>query len=93
MANHISALKRIRQNEKRRLRNRRVRQTMRTRIKQARAQLTQTNLNPEAVRKNLQVAISQIDKAASKGVIHKRAAARRVSRLTRQANKILASSL
>lgn len=87
MANHISALKRIRQNERRRVRNRNVRQAMRTKVKQARSTL-QGNA-PEAAKKDVIEAISQIDKAASKGVIHPRAAARRVARLSKLASKVL----
>lgn len=77
MANIKSQIKRNRQNEKRRLRNRAVRSELRTREKAAIA-AAGTESEAEALRQT----IKRIDKAASKGVIHKNAAARKKSRLT-----------
>jgi len=79
LANIKSQLKRNRQNEKRRLRNRNVRGSARTAIKQAHAAFAEGN----AVDSKTAViqAISALDKAAEKGVIHKNNAARRKSRL------------
>lgn len=85
MANHRSALKRIRASEKRRQRNRTVRGSTRTSVKKARAAIAVGNL-PEA-QAAVQDAISALDKAAEKGVIHKNNAARRKSRLMRALNK------
>lgn len=79
MANHKSALKRIRQTEKRRLYNRTFRNRARTLVKQARASITTGN-NDAAV-KATRDAIRDLDMAASRGVIHKNNAARRKSRL------------
>ena len=76
MANIKSQIKRNRQNEKRRLRNRAVRSEMLTREKSAVAAVGTDN-EVEALR----LAIKRIDKAASKGVLHKNAAARKKSRL------------
>lgn len=86
MANHASSLKRIRQTERRRLRNRMVRQAMRTQVKDAKVELKNNSTDAKAT---VIEAISKIDKAASKGVIHHRAAARRVARLSKLAQKVL----
>ena len=77
MANIKSQIKRNRQNEKRRLRNRAVRSELRTREKAAIAAAGGDG-EAEALRQT----IKRIDKAASKGVIHKNTAARKKSRLT-----------
>lgn len=77
MANIKSQIKRDRQNEKRRLRNRMVRGTFRSAIRDARSTIETGALDQEA----LTNAISQLDKAVTKGVIHKNNAARRKSRL------------
>ncbi len=82
MANHKSALKRIRQNDKRRAYNRVYRSRARTFVKKARVAIagTDTNAAAEATR----LAIQDLDRAASRGVIHPRNAARRKSRLMKQ---------
>ena len=77
MANIKSQIKRNRQNEKRRLRNRAVRSELRTREKAAIA-AAGTDGEAEALRQT----IKRIDKAASAGVIHKNTAARKKSRLS-----------
>lgn len=86
MANHKSAIKRIRQAEKRRTHNRVLRSRARTFVKRARAAQsgTDTSAAVEATRQ----AIIELDKAASKGVIHKNNAARRKSRLMLQLNAL-----
>ncbi|MBI4611806.1 MAG: 30S ribosomal protein S20 [Candidatus Rokubacteria bacterium] len=78
MANIRSALKRMRQNEKRRLRNRTVRSRVRTAVKEARAALGQKSQDAGSLVKE---AIRSLDKAVSKGVIHKNTAARKKSAL------------
>jgi small subunit ribosomal protein S20 len=81
VANIKSQIKRNRQNEKRRLRNKSVRSEMRTRTKTAIAQVESgTEGSDEAVR----LAVKRIDKAAAKGVIHKNTAANHKSRLMRR---------
>ncbi len=82
MANIKSAIKRNKQNEKRRLNNRVFRGQARTMVKKARVALA-TNEKEEAKAKVLE-AVKALDKAASKGVIHKNNAARRKSRLMKQ---------
>ncbi len=79
MANTRSAKKRIRQNEKRRIRNKVVRTRTRGFIKRARLAIEEGN--PEAANEAVKKAISQIDRAKSKGILHHRNAARRKSRL------------
>ena len=81
MANTKSAIKRIKQNHKRRLRNRLFTGRARTFVKNARSTLeegTATDARAATI-----AAISALDKAAEKGIIHKNNAARRKSRLMR----------
>ena len=82
MANLRSAIKRIRQNKKRRLRNRVFRGQARTYIRDARASMLEEDL--DAARESTLKAISALDKAAQKGVIHKNNASRRKSRLLKR---------
>jgi small subunit ribosomal protein S20 len=82
LANIKSAIKRNKQNEKRRLRNRIYRGRARTFIKEAREQIAAKNL--EEARAATLVAISALDKAAEKGILHKNNAARRKSRLMKR---------
>lgn len=86
MANHKSALKRIRQNDKRRDRNRFWKSTMRSSIKSVRAAVEAGD--ETLAREALREATSMIARVATKGVIHKRTASRRVSRLTLLVNKM-----
>ena len=86
MANTASAKKRIRQNVKRRTRNQVSRTRARTYIKRARVALEQNSA--EVAIEAVYLAISEIDRAASKGVIHKRNASRRKSRLMQQLHKM-----
>lgn len=82
MANHKSALKRIRQNEKRRLHNRVYRNRARTLVKAARTAIGDGEL--DAAKAATRTAIRDLDMAASRGTIHPRNAARRKSRLRKQ---------
>lgn len=77
-----SAAKRVRITERRTLRNRQVKSAMRTAIRKY-LQTLETGSREEA-QLSLRNAISQIDRAASKGVIHKNQAARRKSRLSKR---------
>lgn len=81
MANIKSQIKRNRQNEKRRLRNKSVRSELRTRTKSA---LEAATAGSEDQAEALRMAMKRIDKAASQGVIHKNQAANRKSRLMRR---------
>ena len=79
MANIKSQIKRNRQNEKRRQRNRVFRGAARTAVKQAQAAIVEGNT--DSSKAAMIEAISALDKAVEKGVIHKNNAARRKSRL------------
>lgn len=82
MANNKSAIKRNRQNEKRRVQNRNYRNRTRTLIKQARTAIESGDV--DAAREATRAAARDLDKLASRGVVHKRNAARRKSRLMKQ---------
>ena len=79
MANIQSQIKRNKQNEKRRLRNRVARGTARSAVIKARAAL---EANAPETKEAVLKAISELDKAAESGVIHKNNAARRKSRVS-----------
>lgn len=85
MANHKSAIKRIRQSNARREHNRIFRSRARTFVKKART-LIEQNRDLEAAREATRLAIRDLDMAASRGTIHARNAARRKSRLMKQLN-------
>ncbi len=86
MARHISALKRARQNKKRRLRN----QSRKTRVKSVVREVRQamTQKDAAAAETALAKAAPIIAQVAGKGTLHWRAAARKISRLTRQVNAL-----
>jgi len=89
VANIRSQIKRNRQNERRRVRNKSVRSEMRTRTKVAVSAVEQgTEDSVDALR----LAVKRIDKAAAQGVIHKNQAANRKSRLMRRINALQATS-
>ena len=78
MANTKSAMKRIRQSEKRRVRNRTIRSQVRTAVKTART------AGADALRTAVADAIRALDRAVTKGVIHRNTAARKKSALARR---------
>lgn len=86
MANHKSAEKRDRQSKIRRLRNRMNKSAMKTAIRQVEEALVAGS--EEQAKTALQAAIPVIYKTATKGSIHKKNAARKVSRLTKRVNKM-----
>jgi len=85
MPNNAAAEKRMRQEKRRRLRNRMVKSTVRTQVTKARLAIDNEAEAQEAVR----AAVSELDRAAKKGVIHRNNAARRKSRLMKQLNATL----
>ena len=87
MANIASQIKRNRQNERARQRNKAVRSDMRTRARQA-LEAAESG-DADAAREALRLAQQRIDAAASKGVLHKRTAARRKSQLVRRVEQLL----
>lgn len=86
MANHPSAEKRNRQRIKRTAKNRAVKSSVRTIVKKVRVAL-QTK-DKSAAELALKTAIVALDKAASKGVFHKKNASRKISRLSAQVHKL-----
>lgn len=86
MANIKSAKKRIEVIDKKTLRNKMIKSKVKTVIKKVEAAIAAGD--KETAQANLLVAISEIDKAASKGVYHKNNASRKVSRLTAAVNKM-----
>lgn len=81
MANHKSALKRAKQNEERNIRNKAVRTRVRSAAKEVR------NASPETAAEALLAAQSTIDRAAKKGVLHRKNASRKISRLKKLVNR------
>jgi small subunit ribosomal protein S20 len=88
VANIKSQIKRNKQNETRRLRNKAVKSEIKTRVKSAVAAAEAGTPDVEATK----LAIKRIDKAASKGVIHKNQAARRKSRLMKRLSSTTSAS-
>jgi small subunit ribosomal protein S20 len=80
VANTRSAMKRIKQNEKRRLRNRAARSTIRSSLKTARTAAAEKSAQSKEV---VLEAIRVLDRAVSRGIIHRNTAARKKSALAR----------
>lgn len=83
MANTQSAIKRIRSSARKRARNVLVRSSVRTTLKNANAAVKEKSAQSEDV---VRRAISELDRAAEKGIVHKNNAARRKSRLMKKLN-------
>ncbi|CUH92574.1 30S ribosomal protein S20 [Herbinix luporum] len=86
MANIKSAKKRILVNAKRAERNKAIRSKVKTMIKKVETAIAAND--KELAKANLSLAISEIEKACSKGVIHRNTASRKVSRLTKKVNSL-----
>ena len=84
---NLSAIKKARQDEKRRLRGQSVRASIKTQTKKVESTLSGNN--KEEIAKTLKEAFSTISTAASKGIIHKNTASRKVSKLAKKANAAL----
>ena len=83
---NLSALKRARQAEKNKLRNKAVKTEIRTVSKKVETAVAKKD--KEETRKAFMEASEVISKAASKGIIHKNTASRKISRLARVANTV-----
>lgn len=90
MANHKSALKKMRQDEARRLRNKAYRTRYKSIVKAVEAAIKQRNI--DAAKEAFHAAVSTIDRIASKGIIHKNKAARKKSRLAKKVNALSTSN-
>jgi small subunit ribosomal protein S20 len=88
MANHESSKKRIRQTEKRTLRNKAIRTNVRSSVRSVRKALEAKD--SKAAETALATAVRRIDMAVSKGVLHQKTGSRYVSRLRQQVSKLAA---
>jgi small subunit ribosomal protein S20 len=86
VAHHASAQKQMRQSQKRRARNRQNLSQLKTQVKRLRSAISKGDA--EAAKKLLPETVSEIDKAAKKGVVHDNAAARYKGRLSRRVNAL-----
>jgi small subunit ribosomal protein S20 len=77
-----SAIKRAKQSEERRVRNSHVMSSMKTSVKKTLAALNEND--PERLGQVFKSALAHINKAASKGVVHRNTASRKISRLSRK---------
>lgn len=89
MANHKSAIKKMRQDEVRRIRNKSYKTRFKNVVKKV--EMAVKEGNKELAEQTFHEAVSVIDHVASKGVIHKNKAARKKSRLARRVNALGAS--
>ncbi len=87
MANHPSAEKRNRQREKRTTRNRAVKSTVRTLVKSVRAEVS--GKNKEGATAALKKAIKALDKAGTKGAVHRKTVSRTIGRLSAGVAKLV----
>jgi len=89
LATHKSALKRAKQNKIKRFRNVGYKTKAKRVVKEVRTALS--NNSADEARESLVRAVSIIQKTASKGVVHRNTASRKISRLARQVNKLPSS--
>lgn len=80
MATHADAMKRTRQNEKRRARNRHYRSKLRNQTQRVRKAIEEGDY--AAAQEQFRAAVSIIQRVAQRGVIHKNQASRRIARLS-----------
>ncbi|GIP39569.1 30S ribosomal protein S20 [Paenibacillus sp. J31TS4] len=90
MPNIKSAIKRVKTNEKRRLNNASQKSALRTAVKSF--EQAAAGNNAEAAKEALVLAVKKLDKAATKGLIHKNAANRKKSRLAKKLNELNAQA-
>ncbi|MDD7473781.1 MAG: 30S ribosomal protein S20 [Bdellovibrionota bacterium] len=88
MPNHKSAEKRLRQNLKKRIRNRLVKSACRTAVKKVNKAIEENDI--ERAREYFLIAEKKLASAATKGIYHKKNASRRISRLALKLNNIQA---
>ncbi len=89
MANHQSALKRARQSELKKVKNMGYKTRVKHAVKEVRTAVADNAT--EQAKENFIKAVSIIQKTSSKGVIHKKKASRKISRLARQVNQLSSS--
>ena len=86
MPNHKSVEKRVRQTQKRRIRNRQINATTRTWIKKVRSALEKGDA--ALAQESLSKAVKALDQSVTKGVMHRSQASRKISRLTKAVNQL-----
>ena len=86
MASHVSAIKRAKQNEKKRVRNLDIKTLVKSSVKKVRAAVEKNDMGE--AQKALEKAIPVIQKARTKGVLHGNTSARKISRLTKEVNTL-----
>lgn len=86
MATHASAIKRAKQNKKRRARNTHVVTTVKHQVKEVRSAVEKKDA--QAAQKALKMTVPLIQRARSKGVFHGNTASRKISKLTREVNAL-----
>lgn len=84
---NLSALKRVRQSLKRNLRNKTIQTSLKTLVKKVESAVSSGNR--EEASKALKEAIKALSRAASKGVIHKNNASRKISKLSKKVNSLI----
>jgi len=89
LANHKSALKRARQNEVKRINNKGYKTRVKKAVKEVRTALSDNSV--DQAKKSFVKTVSIVQKAASKGIIHRNQASRKISRLATQINQLTAS--
>jgi len=89
LANHKSALKRARQSEVKRINNKGYKTRVKKAVKEVRTAISDNSV--DQAKKSFVKTVSIVQKAASKGVIHKKQASRKISRLATQINQLTAS--
>ena len=90
MATHKSAVKRARQNEIRRLRNKTFRTKSKTAVTRLRSAIT--GGSAEQAQEKLVEAVATLQKSVSRGVLHRKTASRKISRLSKQVNRLSKTS-
>jgi small subunit ribosomal protein S20 len=90
VATHLSALKRHRQSEKRRVRNQAIKTRLRHLVRDVRTALSERNA--QAAVERLGRAARALDKAVTKGVLHRNSASRKIARLSRAVSQLGAAA-
>jgi small subunit ribosomal protein S20 len=85
VANHASALKRVKQTKKRKLRNKSYKSTISTTVKKVMASVEEKDA--DGVKTYYEQAVSRLDSAVTKGILHRRTASRKISRLTKKVSQ------
>lgn len=86
MANHASALKRVKQTRKRRLRNKSYKSAISTTVKKIFSSIEEKNA--DGVKASYKQAVARLDSAVSKGILHRKTASRKISRLTKKVSEL-----